>query len=376
MLLPIAWISLVVESVWQDGRCEIVSRIVIIAAVFTTAIGSVAGAVAAESEAASLKMVGLSSTQNINKYILEPYFSDEITENSGGSVVVDYKTADSLSLKGTEVLRLLKLGVFDLAAGAISYFAGDDPRFEGLDLPGLALDIESTRQVAQAYFPVIEKIMADNHGTKLFALAPITMQTWYCRGEITGLEDLKGKKIRVFNRSMADFVEAIGAGSVNIPFPEVVPAMNRGVADCAITGTSAGNTARWWEVTRYLYTMPMGWAIQFYGMNINSWQRLEPRVQRILVEEFNKLDQRMWAQAASDVQDGINCNTGAGVCKDGIEATRRMTWVKVSDADRKLHKKIVEKTVVYHWAQRCGTECARQWNATVGNVVRMKAPVE
>ena len=95
ILLPIAWISLVVESVWQDGRCEIVLRIVIIAAVFTTAIGSVAGPVAAESEAASLKMVGLSSTQNINKYILEPYFSDEITENSGGSVVVDYKTADS-----------------------------------------------------------------------------------------------------------------------------------------------------------------------------------------------------------------------------------------------------------------------------------------
>lgn len=346
------------------------------AAVIGGAISLAGSALAADLPKTHLKMAGLSTTQNINKYILAPYFDKGVVEASGGSVTVDYKSGDTLGLKGTEVLRLLKMGVFDVASGAISYFAGDDPRFEGMDLPGLAIDIETARKVSDAYFPVIERVMRNEHKTKLLALAPITVQVWYCREPIKGLADVKGKKVRVYNVSMADFVEAAGAGSVNIPFIEVVPAMNRGVADCALTGTSAGNTNRWWEVTKYLYTMPMGWAIQFYGMNMESWQRLDPKVQQFFTDEFAKLNDRMWAQAAADVQDGINCNTAAGDCKDGIKAEPAMTWVKVTDADKALHKKIVEGTVVSRWAKRCGSDCAKEWDATIGKVVDMKATAQ
>jgi TRAP-type transport system periplasmic protein len=53
-----------------------------------------------------------------------------------------------------------------------------------------------------------------------------------------------------------------------------------------------------------------------------------------------------------------------------------MTWVKVSDADMALHKKFVEETVVARWAERCGKECAAEWNDTVGKIVGMTAPVK
>ncbi|MGQ0535176.1 MAG: ATP phosphoribosyltransferase, partial [Methanobacteriota archaeon] len=39
-----------------------------------------------------------------------------------------------------------------------------------------------------------------------------------------------------FNKTLTDFVEGIGGTTVTIPFADVVPAMQRGVADCGVTG--------------------------------------------------------------------------------------------------------------------------------------------
>jgi len=56
------------------------------------------------------------------------------------------------------------------------------------------------------------------------------------REKINGLNDLRGKKIRVFNPSMRDFLSGINATAVSLAFAEVVPALNNGVVDCAVTG--------------------------------------------------------------------------------------------------------------------------------------------
>jgi|TARA_B100000315_G_C14524993_1_gene563391 hypothetical protein len=72
-------------------------------------------------------------------------------------------------------------------------------------------------------------------------------QVIWCRVAITGLTDLKGKKVRVFNKTMTDFMQAIGASAASMAFAEVVPALHRGVVDCAVTGTMSGFTAGWPE---------------------------------------------------------------------------------------------------------------------------------
>jgi TRAP-type transport system periplasmic protein len=133
---------------------------------------------------------------------------------------------------------------------------------------------------------------------------------------------------------MSQMVEGAGGSSVNVPFAEVIPAMQRGVAQCAVTGTSAGNTARWWEVSDHLYALPMGWSMTFFGANLNSWKKLDEKTRTFLEQQFAEMEGRMWAQAGSDIQDGVNCNTGSGPCKDGIEANPKMKFVNVSDADK------------------------------------------
>lgn len=334
----------------------------------------------AQSDAASLpntnlKVSGGNQTQNLYRYIYKPFFTEELPAKTGGAITTTFGSIEELGLKGPEILRLLRLGVFDISEGTLSYMAGEDPRFEGLDLPGVTLDIETQRKAADAYRPVLAEVMAEKFNTKLLSMSPVALQVFYCKGEdVEGLDSLAGKKVRTFNRAMADLVEAADASTINLPFAEVIPAMQRGVADCAVTGTSAGNTARWWEVSDTLFTLPMGWSMTFFGANLGNWERLDPAVRKFLEAEFAALEDRMWKQAAADVQDGINCNTGAGECKEGIPADPPMRLVEVSEADRAAAQEILRERVLRDWAERCGPECARAWNETVGKVVGVEAP--
>ncbi len=329
---------------------------------------------AADLPSTNLKVSGGNRTSQLFRHVYGPFWSKDLMEMTGGAITADFASIDELGLKGPEILRLLKLGVFDISHGTISYMAGEDARFEGLDLSGLTLDIETQRAISDAYKPVLSNRLESVHNVKLLTLAPVTVQAFYCREDIGGLAGLEGKKVRVFNKTMADFVEAVGGATVNIPFAEVVPAMQRGVADCAITGTASGNTARWWEVTSYLYVLPMGWAMTFFGANLDSWNRLDESVRDYLTAELAVLEDKMWAQADGDVQDGIDCNTGMDVCDSGIEADPKMKLIEVSDADRALHAELMQSTVVPRWAERCGEECAMEWNDTIGKVLGIMAP--
>ena len=49
-------------------------------------------------------------------------------------------------------------------------------------------------RAADAYKPVIDRIF-NQHGVKLLGLFPYPEFAFYCAGQVTSLDDLKGKKI-------------------------------------------------------------------------------------------------------------------------------------------------------------------------------------
>lgn len=321
----------------------------------------------------NLKVSGGNQTQNMFRYIYKPFFTEDLPKKTGGAITTTFGSIEELGIRGPEVLRLLRLGVFDISEGTLSYMAGEDPRFDALDLPGITLDIDTQRKTVEAYRPILAKVMAEKFNTRLLSMSPIALQVFYCKGKIDGIASLEGKKIRTFNRAMSDLVEALGGSTINLPFAEVIPAMQRGVVDCAITGTSAGNTARWWEVSDHLYLLPMGWSMTFFGANMKSWAALDPKAQAFLEKEFADMEDRMWAQAKADIQDGINCNAGRQPCKDGILANPAMTVVELSDPDKAAAQKLLRERVLTEWAKRCGSACAKEWTDTVGKIVGLAA---
>ena len=111
---------------------------------------------------------------------------------------------------------------------------------------------------------------------------------------------------------MSVFVQNIGAVPVIIPFPDVVPALQTRVADCAVTGTYTGNKAGWHEVTDSLYTLPIGSGLSFYGYSTRGWNELDPLLRVFIETEIPRNSRTRLELTKKQTQIGINCNTGRG----------------------------------------------------------------
>ena len=335
---------------------------------------AVAGLLAAGAQAAdkpvTVKAVGTwGSLTNYQKHE-GPFWNDHISEATGGQIVGEIKPQTELGLKGFEIMRLVKNGVFDYAFGLPGYVAAENPVFEGADLSSLTQDIETQRKVAEAYFPILEKAFADIYNAKLLQLYPFPSQTLWCNAEISGLDDLNGKKIRVYATTLGDFVEGVGGTSVTVPFAEVIPALEKGVVDCGITGTMSAYKAKWHQVATHAYTLRVGWGLAFGAMNMDKWNSMSPEQQATLKKELDALTDAMWTETATEDEVAIACITG-GACEIGEPGAMKL--VSPSDADLKRRDEVATDVVLARWAERCGEDCANTWNETVGPILGLKA---
>jgi TRAP-type C4-dicarboxylate transport system substrate-binding protein len=323
--------------------------------------------------ATHVKVVGNYSTIIQTKQVEVPFWTQKISKDSGGRVTADYNSQDVLGVKDFQLLRLTQAGVTDFGVGDISKMAGDDPVFEGCDLAGITTDIETARKACEAWKPVMEEHMQKKFNAKLMALGPNPPIVFWCNVPIRSVDDLKGRKIRVFNTTQADFVAAVGGSSVTMAFSEVVPALQRGVVDCALTGTLSGNTAGWPEVSKFLFPMPVGWSIYYTAANLDSWKRFTPAVRTFFTREFAQLEDDNWAIGNQATEQGVNCNIGKDPCTLGKKG--HMTLVPLSEADKHRRAEVVQDVVLVKWGKRCGKVCADQWNRTVGKVVGLTIPL-
>lgn len=329
-----------------------------------------AGQAIAADKPVSIKAVG--TWGNLTNYVKHegPFWNDYISEATGGQIIGDIKPQTELGLKGFEIMRLVKNGVFDFAFGLPGYVAAENAIFEGADLSTLTQDIETERKVADAYFPVLEKSFAEIYNAKLMMLYPFPSQTLWCNAEVNSMADLKGKKIRVYATTLGDFVEGVGGTSVTVSFAEVIPALEKGVVDCAITGTMSAYKANWHQVATHAYTLRVGWGLAFGAMNMDKWNSLTADQQATLTKEINALTDNMWAETATEDEIAISCITG-GACDIGEPGSMKL--VEPTAADLAMRDTIATDVVLARWAERCGEECAATWNETVGPILGLTA---
>jgi TRAP-type C4-dicarboxylate transport system substrate-binding protein len=301
----------------------------------------------------------------------QPFWATEIPAASNGAITGNIKSITEVNLKGTELLRLIRQGVFDVAAALPIYVEDGGAIIEASDIAGVAKDFKMGRDIAQLWMPEMQKVMKERHGSMILATFPFPEQVIFCRGEIKSIEDLKGKKIRVQGTSQGDFATAVGAAGVTIPFGEVVPALEKGVVDCGITGTMPGYKAKWTEVTNTLFRLPVGYTVGMWVISLNVWNKLNPATQEFLQKQMKAHEDKSWKIIEEETDEGVACNTGTGACSVGPAG--KLKLVKPSDADIKAREKALNEVVLARWAKRCGDACAATWNELVGKKYNLTA---
>lgn len=322
----------------------------------------------------TVRVIGSISSLVQVKKVEKPFWTEEVPRDSGGKIKVVYNNLDTMGAKEQQVIRFSEAGIADFASTDIVKIAGDDPIFEGCDLAGIAPDIKTARKASEAWKPAIAEAMEKKFNTKLLALAPNPGVVFWSRSQISKLSDVNGKKVRVFGRSLADFVTSLGGSTVTTPFGEAASGLQNGVFDIGLTTTLAGNSAGWHEVTQYLYPMTLGWSIYFYSVNLDTWKKFSPETRAFFEKKFMSLEDRLWEIGEQMYNEGVSCNIGKDPCTLGKKGS--MTLVPVTEADEKLRGEIVQNTVLKEYGKRAGKQTSIRWNDTVGKELGLRIPVD
>lgn len=319
----------------------------------------------------TFQVVGNLGITTQSKELEAPFWTKEVPAATNGAITVgSFKPWNEMGLKGPEVFKLLSQGLFDVGTSQLGFVAGDNAINDATDLAGVSPTIQTFRDVTQAFRPHLERYYEQQLKVKVMGMFSFQAQVLFCRSDIKSLSDLKGRKVRTSGASQADFVAFFGGSGINMAFGEVQQALKNGVIDCAITGTLGGYKAKWFEGAKFLYPLPINWGAGMSAINMASWNKLDAATQRTLTGEYARLEKAIFDQNVRENDIGIACNT-TGPCPEGPPAG--MTLAKAAAEDVDLRRQALLNQVLPRWAARCGAECVRNWNDTVGKVVGLTA---
>jgi TRAP-type C4-dicarboxylate transport system substrate-binding protein len=274
-----------------------------------------------------------------------------------------------LGLNLADALRMASTGTFQIVTAQVGSAAKDDPFLEGIDLIGVSTDMSELKSSVDAYRDAFNARLEERFGVKALAIWPFGPQVFFCNEAITGLDGLKGLKVRSFTASMSEMLADVGATPVTLSFPEVYPALQRGVASCGVTSPTSANTGKWPEVTTHLYPLAVSGSVQAHIVNLAWFNALPAEEQAALTKVMSDMEAQLWELATTTNDTALACSTGDDCPEGGIYTKYDMTLVPVSDADKTRVTEIAKEKILPEWAGRCAAtfpDCAKVWNETIG----------
>ena len=275
----------------------------------------------------------------------------------------------ALGIDLADALRLLSTGAFSMATVQVGSAAQDDPFLEGIDLIGVSTNMDELEAAVDAYRTVFNERLAEKFGVRAVAIWPFGPQVFLCGAEMDSLADLDGLKVRSFTASMSTLLESLGATPVTLSFPEVYPALQRGVASCGVTSPTSSNTGKWPEVTTHLYPLSVSGSVQAHMVNLD-WLEGLPEEDRAAFEEIMaNMETALWEVARTTNDTAQACSTGGECPPDGLYTSYDMELVPVSGADAARVAEIASAEILPEWAATCEAAypgCTGIWNETVG----------
>ncbi len=316
------------------------------------------------------RVVGSWSSLTMFKNFEKPFWTEVVPKELG--MKSSMTSLSQVKLKGPAVLRQMKMGVFNVVHTCADYVVSDSPALAGLDLPALAMDIQTAKKVVEAYRPVMDEYLEKDFGVKLLSVIPYPAQVIFSREKFDGLSGLAGQKVRASGWTTSEFVTALGATGVTLSFSEVPQGLQRGVVSGAITGSLSGFSAGWGEVSDYVYPLPVGgWEYVIGTMSLKTWDGLgAERQEKLMALVKEKLEAPAWKVTESETQAGLDCLSG-GNCDYGKPG--KVQVLPITEGDRELARRILVEKVLPAWAAKVPPSVVTRWNETIGKVVGLTA---
>ncbi|WP_300648541.1 TRAP transporter substrate-binding protein [Hydrogenophaga sp.] len=263
----------------------------------------------------------------------------KIEAESGGRIKV--QLFHSMSMGGTppQLFDQARNGVVDLTWTVLGYTPGRFNKSEVFELPFMSGQAEPA---SRAFHEYVEKFAADEFkDVKLLAAHTHGPGLFHTKEPVTGLESLRGMKVRGGSRVISNMLAKLGATPVGMPVPAVTDALTK--------GTIAGTTIPW-EVTPSLkiaelvknhttFAGPTGLFTQTFALVMNraSYDKLPADLKAVIDKNAGVETAAFFGRAMDDGDKaGMDVAKKAGnsiVKLDAAETKRWQTAAMAVEAD-------------------------------------------
>lgn len=228
-------------------------------------------------------------------------FEKEVEARTNGAI--DVEIYDSATLyKDKEVPAAVGSGAIEAGVASLTRYVGDAPVVDVFYMPFLLNSEAKVRAAVAEGSPVrtaIEAEVAKTGGQILYWQAYGGAILLSNGGPIKTPDDMKGKKVRVFGKTLGDFVTAAGGAPTLISGSEQYLAYQRGTVDVGMTGVSGVKSRKLWEVMDTI-TVTNHADIEFVVVvNTDWWNSLSAEIQGQIREAANAAQENVRDRMAS-----------------------------------------------------------------------------
>jgi len=178
------------------------------------------------------------------------FFKEKVEKDSNGEIEV--QIYDSAQLyKDKEVPQAVGSGAIEMGVASLTRFVGEIPAVDVFYLPFMFNSEDLVRKATAKGSPVrgaIDEAILGTGSRVLWWQAYGGAIMLSKGGPVKTPADIKDKKVRVFGKTLGEFIEAVGGTPTLISGSEQYLAYQRGTVDVGMTGVSGVKSRSLWDV--------------------------------------------------------------------------------------------------------------------------------
>ncbi len=239
-------------------------------------------------------------------------FAEEVKKATNGDVVINVHPGGSLGFKGPEMLKVVRDGLAPIGEMLLNQQVGEAP-IMGLEAtPYLSRHHDDLAILHKHWLPEVQKV-AKKFNQKFLYVVPWPRQYVYTKVNAKSVNDLKGIKIRTYNKTTTGMFNRIGMTSVQLPWGEVVPSLAAGTIDGVTTSASSGVDGKFWEFLKYMYATNHVWSSNAMSVNLDAWNALSQKNRDAIEAVAKRLQPQFWEVSKSEDSSKVKILTDNGV---------------------------------------------------------------
>ena len=240
-------------------------------------------------------------------------------------------------------------GIVDIVYAAVPHYAGRFPMTEALIHPGSNLDdpLLASRVAMTLYrkYPEMQKDFRQVKFLFLYGFAPISIAT--VKKPVRTVEDVKGLRLRVAQKGIADLLKTVGASPMFIKPPDIFMNLQKGVIDGSAMGWSGHHAFGTNKLAKYFTIVPAFPGPFFiFGMNKAKWNKLPPDVQDVIMSMSGDVGSQHYARSALKETEASTKDLRGNPAKEIIKLSQKEIdrWTELSKpVQDKMIKKLESK---------------------------------